>query len=73
MFVSQSVCTEHCAGRHRYASLAFMLKKLRSQDVEMYFKKWFLKHFQLSRVGGLITDDGGRGEQAGDTGSGGLY
>lgn len=50
-----------------------MLKKLRSQDVEMYFKKWFLKHFQLSRVGGLITDDGGRGEQAGDTGSGGLY
>lgn len=53
MFVSQSVCTEHCAGYHRYASLAFVLKKLRSQDVERYFKKWFLKHFQLSRVGGL--------------------
>ena len=69
MSVSQSVCTEHCAGCHRYASLAFMLKKLRSQDVERYFKQWFLKHLRLSRVGGLITHDEGRGEQAGDIGS----
>lgn len=47
-----------------------MLKKPTSQDLERYFKKWFLKHFQLSRVGGLIAHDGGRGEQLGDTGSG---
>lgn len=62
--------TEHCAGRCRYARMAFMLKKPTSQDLERYFKKWFLKHFQLSRVGGLIAHDGGRGEQLGDTGSG---
>lgn len=61
--------TKRCAGRCRYARMASMLKKLTSQDLERYFKKWFLKHFQLNRVGGLIAHDGGRGEQAGDTGS----